>query len=98
MRVSQPRGSESARQTRYVPRHDPGRGARELEDRKEDPGAVMEIGVGYATLQCSDLLAGGAPGVHFYTLNESPPTRAALASLRAAHPWDRVPSRSEAGA
>ena len=65
--------------------------ARELEERKDDPEAVMEFGVAYATLQCSDLLARGAPGVHFYTLNKSPATRAILAALRAAHPWDRVP-------
>lgn len=65
--------------------------ARELEDRKDDPEAVMEFGVAYATLQCSDLLAHGAPGIHFYTLNKSPATRAILAALRAAHPWDRVP-------
>ncbi len=65
--------------------------ARELEDRKDDPEAVMEVGVAYATLQCSDLLARGAPGIHFYTLNKSPATRAILAALRAAHPWDRVP-------
>jgi methylenetetrahydrofolate reductase (NADPH) len=65
--------------------------ARELEDRKDDPEAVMEFGVAYATLQCSDLLARGAPGIHFYTLNKSPATRAILAALRAAHPWDRVP-------
>ena len=65
--------------------------ARELEERKDDPEAVTEFGVAYATLQCSDLLARGAPGIHFYTLNKSPATRAILAALRAAHPWDRVP-------
>src|SRR5919106_916590 len=64
---------------------------RELNGRAGDPEAVAELGVAYATLQCSDLLARGAPGVHFYTLNKSPATRAILAALRAAHPWTRAP-------
>jgi methylenetetrahydrofolate reductase (NADPH) len=63
---------------------------RELEGRADDPEAVAELGVAYATLQCSDLLARGAPGIHFYTLNRSPSTRAILAALRAAHPWTRA--------
>jgi methylenetetrahydrofolate reductase (NADH) len=63
---------------------------RELGERADDPEAVAELGVAYATLQCSDLLARGAPGVHFYTLNRSPATRAILAALRAAHPWERA--------
>ncbi len=62
----------------------------ELEGRAEDPEAVAELGVAYATLQCSDLLARGAPGIHFYTLNRSTATRAILAALRAAHPWTRA--------
>src|SRR5918998_3832097 len=63
---------------------------RELNGRADDPEAVAELGVAYATLQCSDLLARGAPGVHFYTLNRSPATRAILAALRAVHPWTRA--------
>ena len=66
---------------------------RELNGRADDPEAVAELGVAYATLQCSDLLARGAPGVHFYTLNRSPATRAILAALRAAHPWTRATAR-----
>jgi methylenetetrahydrofolate reductase (NADPH) len=61
-----------------------------LSERADDPEAVAELGVAYATLQCSDLLARGAPGIHFYTLNRSPATRAILAALRAAHPWERA--------
>jgi methylenetetrahydrofolate reductase (NADPH) len=64
----------------------------ELDGRAGDPEAVTELGVAYATLQCSDLLARGAPGIHFYTLNRSPATRAILAALRAAHPWTRAPA------
>jgi methylenetetrahydrofolate reductase (NADPH) len=63
---------------------------RELNGRADDPEAVAELGVAYATLQCSDLLARGAPGIHFYTLNRSTATRAILAALRAAHPWTRA--------
>ena len=62
----------------------------ELAARSEDVEALTELGVAYATLQCSDLLARGAPGIHFYTLNKSPATRAILAALRAARPWDRA--------
>ncbi len=62
----------------------------ELEARKDDPDATADLGVAYATLQCAELLARGAPGIHFYTLNRSPATRAILAALRAARPWDRA--------
>jgi methylenetetrahydrofolate reductase (NADPH) len=60
---------------------------RELEARRGDDEAVAELGVAYATLQCSDLLAGGAPGIHFYTLNRSPATRAILSALKLMSPW-----------
>ncbi|MCP6379560.1 methylenetetrahydrofolate reductase, partial [Klebsiella pneumoniae] len=65
---------------------------RELRARADDPDSVLELGVAYATLQCSDLLARGAPGIHFYTLNRSTATLAILAALRAAHPWTRAGS------
>jgi methylenetetrahydrofolate reductase (NADPH) len=61
-----------------------------LRSRENDPEAVLQLGVAWATLQCAELLAGGAPGVHFYTMNRSPATRAILSALRAARPWDRV--------
>ena len=63
---------------------------RELEARADQPDAVTDFGVAYATLQCADLLANGAPGIHFYTLNRSPATRAILSALRTMQPWERA--------
>jgi methylenetetrahydrofolate reductase (NADPH) len=60
-----------------------------LEARAEKPDAVLELGVAYATLQCAELLAGGAPGIHFYTINRSPATSAIVSALRLLRPWDR---------
>jgi len=60
----------------------PDRFESELAERKQDLDAVADLGVAYATLQCIELLAKGAPGIHFYTLNRSPATRAILAALR----------------
>lgn len=54
-----------------------------LDARKDEPEAVAELGVAYATAQCVDLLARGAPGIHFYTLNKSPATRAVVSALLA---------------
>ncbi len=62
----------------------------QLEARADEPDAVTEFGVAYATLQCADLLAKGAPGIHFYTLNRSPATRAILSALRLMRPWERA--------
>ena len=62
----------------------------ELEERADDPEAVRELGFAFATLQCADLLARGAPGIHFYTLNRSPATRAILATLKLHRPWERA--------
>ena len=66
---------------------------RDLERRADQPDAVAELGVAYATLQAAELLASGAPGIHFYTLNRSPATRAILAVLRILRPWERRDGR-----
>jgi methylenetetrahydrofolate reductase (NADPH) len=60
-----------------------------LDWRASDREAVLQLGVAYATLQCAELLARGAPGIHFYTLNRSPATRAILSALRLLQPWVR---------
>ena len=53
-----------------------------LEPVAADPDAVGEIGVQHAVEQCRELLAKGAPGVHFYTLNRSKATVEILKRLR----------------
>jgi methylenetetrahydrofolate reductase (NADPH) len=53
-----------------------------LEPRADDAAAVLEIGVDWAWRQCEELLAGGAPGIHFYTMNRSLATQRIFAQLR----------------
>ncbi len=64
-----------------------------LHDIGDDPVEVFWAGVLYASHQCRGLLAPerespfgpskrGAPGIHFYTLNKSPSTRAIFEILR----------------
>jgi methylenetetrahydrofolate reductase (NADPH) len=47
----------------------------------DDPAAVRQVGVDVASELGERLLAEGAPGLHFYTLNRSGSTRAVLARL-----------------
>ncbi len=52
--------------------------------------AVLELGVAWSTLQCSELRRAGAPGIHFFTVNRSAATRAILPDLIGARPWARA--------
>jgi methylenetetrahydrofolate reductase (NADPH) len=56
--------------------------AAELDRRRGDPQSVMKLGIAHATSQCIDLLTGGAPGIHFYTMNRSHATRDIYTALR----------------
>ncbi|HUG84869.1 MAG TPA: methylenetetrahydrofolate reductase, partial [Euzebya sp.] len=55
--------------------------AARLLEVEDDAEAVRAVGVEYATQLCADLLAAGAPGIHFYTLNRSTATREVWANL-----------------
>ncbi|HSP39763.1 MAG TPA: methylenetetrahydrofolate reductase [NAD(P)H] [Frankiaceae bacterium] len=52
-----------------------------LQKVADDPIAVRAIGVEVASELCRTLIDGGAPGVHFYTLNRSTATREVMATL-----------------
>ena len=60
----------------------PERLRRALERHSTDASAVAQLGIAHATAQCVELLARGAPGIHFYTLNRSKATRLILSSLK----------------
>lgn len=53
-----------------------------LDRHREDPAAVMAIGLEHAITQCRQLLDRGAPGLHFYTLNKSLATRVILSAIK----------------
>lgn len=55
--------------------------SRRLKIVESDPAAVVATGVYWTTRQAKYLLDGGAPGVHFYTLNKSSATLAVHAAL-----------------
>ena len=49
--------------------------------KRDDADAVKEFGVEFATRQCEELLEGGAPGLHLYSLNKSHSTLQILRNL-----------------
>jgi methylenetetrahydrofolate reductase (NADPH) len=63
-----------------------------------DERVEFELGVAYAAQQCAELLRAGVPGIHFSALNRWPATRAILAALQAARPWEDRPIEPAAAA
>ena len=45
-----------------------------LEQLQDDKPALLDFGLAVVTRLCETLLRGGAPGLHFYTINQSEPT------------------------
>src|SRR5919202_551578 len=52
-----------------------------LQEVAHDPDEVRRIGVEHATRLCQDLLDGGAPGLHFYTMNRAAATLEVCSNL-----------------
>lgn len=59
----------------------PARLERRLALVENDEEAAARLGIDYATEQCAGLLAFGAPGIHFYSLNKSRSIKAIFANL-----------------
>ncbi|MCD4779263.1 MAG: methylenetetrahydrofolate reductase [NAD(P)H] [Candidatus Omnitrophica bacterium] len=53
-----------------------------FEPTKDDPRITLQKGIDFAVQQCQELLAGGAPGLHFYCLNKLHPVDAILPAVR----------------
>lgn len=49
--------------------------AQRLEAYGDDQQSVAQFGIEVVTKLCEQLIAGGAPGLHFYTMNQIEPTR-----------------------
>jgi methylenetetrahydrofolate reductase (NADPH) len=54
---------------------------RRLESYKDDEASLLAFGRDVVAKLCERLLAGGAPGIHFYTLNQAKPTLAICKAL-----------------
>jgi methylenetetrahydrofolate reductase (NADPH) len=61
----------------------------------DDPQASREIGIDWAWRQCEELLAVGAPGIHFYTMNRSFATQRIFERLRESSVKELLPPLAE---
>ncbi|HEY9065004.1 MAG TPA: methylenetetrahydrofolate reductase, partial [Burkholderiaceae bacterium] len=46
--------------------------ALKMEGFMDDAASIRAFGLDVVTRLCERLIAGGAPGIHFYTLNQAP--------------------------
>ena len=54
---------------------------RRMEDYGEDQASIIKFGTEIVTQLCQTLLDSGAPGIHFYTMNQVEPTREIYTNL-----------------
>jgi methylenetetrahydrofolate reductase (NADPH) len=55
-----------------------------LEQLEDDKPALADFGLEVVTRLCETLLGNGAPGLHFYTVNQAAPTLRVLKRLKLA--------------
>jgi methylenetetrahydrofolate reductase (NADPH) len=55
-----------------------------LEELQDDKPALLDFGLSVVTRLCETLLRNGAPGLHFYTINQADPTLRIWANLAVA--------------
>jgi len=60
--------------------------ARKLDGYGQDLESIAAFGEEYVTEMCQILMEGGAPGIHFYTMNQVQPVKRMLESVKASHP------------
>lgn len=65
-----------------------------LDSVADNQDAVFEVGIAWASRQCEELLAGGAPGIHFYTMNRSHATQRIFEHLRESGVKGMLPATS----
>lgn len=53
-----------------------------LKDYDENSEDMLSVGVEIITSLCEKLISGGAPALHFYTMNQAQPTAAVVANVR----------------
>jgi methylenetetrahydrofolate reductase (NADPH) len=56
--------------------------SKRMADFGDDADAVRDYGLDVCTQLCERLIAGGAPGLHFYTMNQAPLTKEIVRRLR----------------
>ena len=54
---------------------------KQLESYQDQPNSLKAFGLEVVTELCKKLLDGGAPGLHFYTLNQALPSASILRNL-----------------
>jgi methylenetetrahydrofolate reductase (NADPH) len=55
--------------------------AKQLENYGDDPQSIVEFGIEVVSRLCEVLLEAGAPGLHFYTMNQAEPSLAICSNI-----------------